>query len=899
MLQLYDLRVNHEIAPYGISGSPVFSWKLSSDERNTVQTAYSIRISRDGAVAAETGKVEIKQSIENTVPGFIAEDRAEYSFEVTVWDNHGNEAVESSYFEAAPANFSANWIEPANGGVRSEKKISMIASQFFHVKPKKSPDERLMPVTMLRREFQVKPGLKKARAYASAHGIYELSFNGQRPDQRFLAPEFTAYGKYVCYQTYDITKLLTEGGNACGVKLADGWYSGRIGITGECGQFGLSRALFLQIELTYDDGNRELIVSDESFKWSDEGVSRYADIFIGEKQDMRYAGKEAGFDTVGFDDSAWQRAVVKPYDSGRLHAQIGSPVEIYEELPCVQVITTPKGEKIVDFGQVFAGMVRMTVKEKPGTAIKLEHTEVLDHKGNYINNIMGPNKDQTDYFVTAGTGEETFEPHFTFHGFRYVKVTGLENWADAKFTGLVLTSRMDNNGSFACADARINQLYHNVRWSQLTNMISLPTDCPQRERAGWTGDFEIFTPTAVYNQDMRAFTRRWLENMEADQLPGGEIPDMIPYLPSYRDQMIEVYKSEVSAAWGDAAIIVPWNLYQTYGDKAVLERFYPMMERWFRYVRNEAETKFSDSFKKKKNPTERERENQKYLWNTGWHYGDWLTPSISKSMFTFSKSGWVTREVIAPIFYAQDALLLSKIAALLGKNQEAEKYRALYERIRVAFQETCVDKDGRIDPDLQGMYVCAIDFDMVPQETKVKMAKRLVELIEANGGKLDTGFVATPRLLGVLERFGYADVAFKLLYQEECPSWLYEVKNGATTIWENWAAIKPNGKVDIFSYNHYSFGGVFNWMYRAVGGIEKADVGFEKILIRPVTDPAMGWAETSHECVYDTIATRWERKGNELKLDVTVPCNTCATVLLPDGTKHEVGSGKYSFTGKV
>ena len=899
MLKITDLRVNHEVAPVGVTGSPVFSWKLISDENNTLQTAYSLTIRKGGEVVAETGNVETKRSIENAVPGFVAEDRQEYIFEVTVWDNHDNKATESSRFEAAPASLSAKWIEPSNVGVKSEKKISMIASQIFHVKPRKTPDERLMPVTLLRREFAVKPGLKKARAYATAHGIYEISFNGQRPDQRFLAPEFTAYGKYVCYQTYDVTKLLSTGENAVGVKLADGWYSGRIGITGECGQFGLSRAMFLQIELNYADGSREVIVSDDSFTWSDEGVSRYADIFIGEKRDMRYAEKEAGFDTVGFDDSAWQQAVVKDYDSSRLHAQIGSPVEVYKELPAVKVITTPKGEKIVDFGQVFAGMVRMTVKEKPGTIIKLEHTEVLDHKGNYINNIMGPNKDQTDFFITAGNGEETFEPHFTFHGFRYVKVTGLTNWADASFTAVVLTSTMDNNGTFECSNPLINQLYRNVRWSQLTNMISVPTDCPQRERAGWTGDFEIFTPTAVYNQDMRAFTRRWLENMEADQLPGGEIPDMIPYLPSYRDQMIEVYKSEVSAAWGDAAIIVPWNLYQTYGDKAVLERFYPMMERWFAYVRNEAETKVSDSFKKKKNPTERERENQKYLWNTGWHYGDWLTPSISKSLLTFSKSGWTTREIIAPIFYAQDALFMSRIVALLGKDEKAEEYKALYERIRVAFQETCVDENGRIDPDLQGMYVCAIDFDMVPQETKVKMAKRLVELIEKNGGKLDTGFIATPRLLGVLEQFGYADVAFKLLYQEECPSWLYEVKNGATTIWENWAAIKPNGKVDIFSYNHYSFGGVMGWIYRAIGGIDKADVGFEKILVRPVTDPTMVWAKASHECVYGTIKTYWERKDGKLYLDVTVPCNTEAKIVLPDGTDTEVGSGTYRFTSAV
>ena len=899
MLKLTDLRVNHERTPYGISGSPVFSWKLISDENDTVQTAYSLSVLKAGIPVAESGKVETKQSIEVFIPGFLAEDRAEYEFEVHVWDNHGNEAVEKSWFEAAPAGFQAKWIEPSNKGVKPEKKISMVASQLFKAKPKLTPDQRLMPVTLLRKEFQVKPGLKKARAYATAHGNYELSFNGVRPDNRYLAPEFTAYGQYVCYQTYDIKDLLTEGSNACGVKLSDGWYSGRIGMTGECGQFGLSRAMFLQIELYYEDGTREVVVSDEGFKWNDNGVSRYADIFIGTKEDNRYASNEKGFDTVGFDDSAWQDVVIENHSNDRLHAQIGAPIEVYTELPAVEILTTPKGEKIVDFGQVFAGIVRMKVKEKPGTVIKLEHTEVLNEKGNFINNIIGPNKEQVDYFITAGSGEEVFEPRFTFHGFRYVKITGIENWKDASFVGVALTSTMDNAADFECSNPLLNRLYQNVRWSQLSNMISVPTDCPQRERAGWTGDFEIFAPTALYNQDMRTFTRRWLENMEVDQLPDGQIPDMVPYCPSYKELMLTTYQSECSAAWGDASIIIPWYLYEQYGDLNTLRRYYPMMERWFAYIRNEAETKVSDSFKKKKKKTEREIENQKYLWNTGWHYGDWLIPSISKNLFTFSKSGWMTREVIAPIYYANDAYLLSRIAELLGKDEDAKKYKALYERIKIAFQETCVGPDGKIDPDLQGLYVCSIWFDMVPEEIKVKMAAHLVDLIKANGYRLDTGFASTPLLLFVLERYGYTDVAFKLLYQEQCPSWLYEVKKGATTIWENWAAIKPDGKVSIFSYNHYAFGGVFNWIYRSIAGINNASVGFENILIKPVTDPTMQWAETSHECVYGTITTRWERKNGQFILDVTIPCNTRADVVLPDGSSRNVGSGKYQFTCKI
>ena len=898
MLELKDLRCNHEKSPKGINGNPVFSWILESDEKNTMQVAYQIVITSEGKIIIDTDRIDSDDSIEVQVNGFYVEDRKEYTFEVTVWDNHGNVARAVSDFEATPVSFEAKWIEPTNKGVKNEKTISMVASQIFKAKPKKSADERLMPVTLMRKEFEVKPGLLKARAYATAHGIYELSFNGNRPDERYFAPEFTAYGKYVCYQIYDVKSLLNEGENALGVKLADGWYNGRIGMTGECCQFGLARAFFLQLELYYEDGSKEIICSDGSFKWSDESSIRYADIFIGSKIDNRYLDKENGFDTVGYHDRNWNVVTVKEYDNSRLHAQIGSPVYVYEKLPCVKIITTPKGEKVVDLGQVFAGIVRMSVKEKEGTVIKLEHTEVLDQKGNFINNIMGPNKEQTDYFITAGTGVETFEPHFTFHGFRYIKVTGITNWDDASFTGLALTSKMDDAMEFESSNPLINQLYHNVRWSQYSNMISVPTDCPQRERAGWTGDFEIFTPTAMYNQDMRAFTRRWLENMEVDQLDNGIIPDMIPYCPSYKQLMLSVYKTERSAAWGDASIMVPWYLYEQYGDKTVLERFYPMMEKWFAYIKSEAENEVPDSFRKKKNKTEREIENQKFLWNTGWHYGDWLVPSISKSMLTFSKSGWMTAEVIAPMYYANDAYLLSRISKLLGYDDKAEHYEKLCSRIKEAFLETNVGSNGLINPDLQGLYVCSIWFDMVPEDIKVKMAEHLNQMIMDNGFKLDTGFASTPILLDILMRYNYKDTAFKVLYQEECPSWLYEVKKGATTIWENWAAIKPNGKVDIFSYNHYAFGGVFRWVYRTIGGIQNDSIAFKDIIIRPVSDPSMTSAKTAYQSVYGPVRSSWEKKNGEFRLDVHIPCNTSATVILPDGSEKKVGSGDYSFTCK-
>lgn len=898
MLTLKDLRCNHQNTPFGITGCPLFSWKLVSDGQNVMQSAYQLVLKQEETLVAESGKVESGQSVDVKPENLSLEPGKTYRWQVTVWDNRGESALCESWFETAPAEWKAKWIEPSNGGLRFEKPISVVANTLFGAKPKEPVEKRLLPVTLLRKEFAVKEGLKKARAYATAHGVYALSVNGQTPDDRLLAPEYTSYEKYLCYQTYDITALLSPGSNAWGVWLADGWWGGRIGMSGECGQYGLTRAMLLQIELEYTDGSKETILSDESVKWSDNGMIRYSDLFIGEKQDHTYAKNSEGFDRPGFNDSGWQAVVVKDYGYANLKPQIGEPIRKLKEFPVKQVTTTPKGEKVLDFGQVIAGFVRMTIRTKGSAVIKLEHSEVLDEKGNYLNNIMGVNKDQTDLFITCGEGEEVFEPRFTFHGFRYVRVTGIEDWTNVSFTAVAITSAMENAATFACSNDLINQLYSNVRWSQYANMISIPTDCPQRERAGWTGDIGVFAPTAAYNQDMQTFLVRWLENLSVDQLSDGQVPNMIPYTPSYRNQMLSVFKAECSAAWGDACILVPWVLYNQYADVEILKNGYATMEKWMAYIADQAQKENPKAFTKKRKKTEREIDNQKYLWNGGWHFGDWLIPSQSRNMLESTKSGKVTKEVIAPMCYANNARLMAEIAKVIGKKDDAAKYAALHQRIKEAFAETYIGADGRMTPDLQGIYVCALWYGLVPQALEQKMADHLVELIHANGGCLDTGFIATPVLLDVLVKYGHKQEAYNLLYQDKCPSWLYEVKNGATTMWENWRAITPEGKVSIYSYNHYALGCVFDWIYRTVVGINAADVAYKKILIRPDVDDQMHWAESRHETVYGEIFCRWEKKDGQFLLDIAVPCNTTAQVVLPDGTSLNVGSGKYHYCCK-
>ena len=894
MLYINRLRCNHEKRPLGVTGTPAFSWEVSSDLNQTRQTAFQMIIQTNQEIIFDSGKVQSKQTVEYRPPDFIAMPFIEYSWTVKVWDNHGNEAEATSHFEGALEQWQAQWIEPANGGIKYEKPISVAKAAIFKTKPKQTPEERLMPVTLLRKEFSVKPGLKKARAYATAHGTYILELNNQRVDQRLLAPEYSAYEKYLCYQTYDITAFLGAGENACGIMLADGWWGGRIGMGGECGQYGMTRAVLIQIELFYQDGSRETVISDDRFRYSDEGLIRYSDIFIGEKQDNNYLERMNGYSAPGFQANGWEKVIVKPYGYKELKPQIGGAVRPFKELKPV-VLHTPNGEDILDFGQNFAGYVRFCVAAEAGTVITLEHGEVLSRQGNFINNILGVNKDQKDCFVCCGKEKECFEPRFTFHGFRYVRVSGIGQLHAEDYTGIAITTEMDNLAEFACSNPLLNKLYSNARWSQYSNMISIPTDCPQREKAGWTGDIQIFAPTACYHQDMDAFLRRWMESVRAEQYDDGQIPAIVPYTKSYKAIMNWQYSADSSCGWSDVCIIVPYVLYQMYHDKDVLAEYYPIMKKWLTYVQNQAENQVSEQFQKKKHKTAQEIENQKYLWNTGFHFGDWLVPSKQEQFMGGAFSRKKTELIFAAMYYAYDTQLMYEISSILGYQKEAEYYSDLNKKIRKALMETYISEDGRIEQDSEGVYVCALAFGLVPETKIPAAAARLEQLIRENGYRLDTGFLATPLLLDVLVANGRKELAYKLLYQDQYPSWLYEINRGATTIWECWDGIKPNGKVGNMSYNHYAFGCVSDFMNRMIVGIRKEAAGYEKILIKPEPDETLTWAKGSYRCIYGTIVCSWKKTKGKFELHIEIPCGAFAKVVLPDGEEHEVESGTYEF----
>lgn len=926
-------RCEYMVDPLGLGiEAPRLSWELRAARRGVRQTAYRIRVTNGDTVVWDTGKTASGSSSGHTYEGTKLRARRRYEWQVMVWDERG-EASEwsgTAWWEMGllgPEDWSAKWIEPEQTTVAEEPPLD------FYDRTKKLPPTdygRLLPCPLLRRRFEAKGAVRRARIYATAHGIYELELNGRRVGDQELAPEMTSYDRYLQVQTYDVTELVEEGANALGATLADGWYAGRVGLMGDNCQYGNRLALLLQLEIEYEDGSRQTVVSDDGFR-SSFGPYVYSDLFIGERYDARL--EKPGWSTAGYDDRDWSAVREVERDRGVLVAAYGEPVRAVLTLAAERIIRTPLGETVVDFGQVVAGRVRMRVQGEAGAEVVLEHSEVLDERGNYLNNIRGRFKDQRDVYVLRGDeAGETYEPKFTFHGFRYVRVTGYPGEPRAgDFEAVVLSSDLRVTGDFSCSDERINRLQANIVWSQRGNLLSIPTDCPQRERAGWTGDIQVFAPTACFNMDVNPFLSRWLRNMAAEQREDGQVPIVVPYLKGYENIIFPPMGTHSSAGWGDACIIVPWTLYENYGDTGVLAEHYGMMVRWLDYIERSASEgagALGDAGHLAGSGDSRDSvaERKKYLWNTGFHFGDWLIPSMSVSKdgqtVDMMQSAFATKELVSTCFFAYSAELLSRIAKLLGKEEDASRYAELNRNVRRAFAEEYMNEDGRLKAHFQGIYVLALRMKMIPDEARGKVLNQLVGLIEDNGNRLDTGFLSVPYLLDVLCDNGRSDVAYRLLYQTECPSWLYEVEKGATTIWEAWQAIMPSGKVTNVSYNHYAFGCIGDWLYRRIAGLDKGEAGYGRIVVKPAFDCGLTWVGARYESVLGTIVSEWRLDGAAATQIVTVPPNATAVVHLPganlseareggkalrlaeglisarqteDGVVAEIGSGSYLF----
>ena len=853
-MRLYDLKTMKMTNPV-IDRSPYFSWKIASNRRNVVQERYEITVLKGEAVVWDSGIVASRKQGFIEYAGVKLESRSRYVWKVKVWDNTGEAAEGEACFETAfleKKDWRAKWVEC------SFERQPVNEYRFGN---------SYAPI-LFEKEFKICKKVRKARIYASAHGIYRLCLNGERLDEREFAPEFTSYGKLLYYQVYDAAFLLKEE-NMLSMYVGDGWY-----FSAQAAPVMKERhkepSVIAQIEVWYEDGTFEVIATDGSESCRESYIV-YSDLYQGEKQDFTRNEMER------------KPVCVKEYGYDFLATQPMEPVVCVKELPAVEILTTPAGETVVDFGQIVTGRARVHIHVPGGEEVALEYFEVLNEKGNYINTMFAPQKDT----IVSDGKEMLHEALFTFHGFRYIRVTGMAAPELSDFKAVVLSTRKENTGSFLCSDDRMNRLYQNVRWSQCNNMMSVPTDCPTREKAGWTGDILIYAKTALVNENVTPFLNSWLGSVRADQAEDGTVMIVSPYMKLYESLFLNVAKSfgddQVTgvAGWSDAIVWVPYDVYRVTGNEIVLRENFKAMDKWCRYIITTARDKRGYQGI----PIEKDQ----YLWNTGFHFGEWLVPSRPDN--TGEQYGICKESAfyIAPFFGYMTMVKMSEICTVLKEEKKAEEYRLDADNMKKAIQEGILEA-GLLPDYLMGAYVLAFAFDLVPDALYGAYKEKLLELIRNNHNCLDTGFLATPFILDVLCGLGEKETAYKILWQKERPSWLYEVDHGATAIWEAWDADDAKRTGRFVSFNHYAFGCVDDFIFRHIAGIDSEEPGFSHIVIRPDPDCGLAFCDRKFECEAGTIAVHWNRE----KLEVSIPCNTDATVYWK-GKEHEIGSGSYVF----
>ena len=853
-LGVTGLRVEYLSNPLGIDAPrPRLSWRLTSAARNTVQGAYQIQVTRNGARVWDSGRVGSDASVFVSYAGPPLESRTRYVWRVRVWDATGRaSAWAEGWWETgllAPSDWSALWIGPAP-----------------------APGDSLpSPAPMLRRSFRVGGAIEQARIYATSLGVYELHFNGRRVGDQLFTPGWTSYNKRLQYQTYDVTNLVRAGDNVVGAILGDGWYRGNLGFDGQRNVYGRRLALRLQLEIRYRDGRVERVVSDPQWKTAT-GPILLSDIYGGETYDARR--ERSGWSTAGYDDREWAPVVALDPPSSTLIAPESPPVRRVREFRPVS-ISRVGSETIFDLGQNFTGWARLTVRGQAGTTVTLRFAEVLNRDGSlYTDNLRRAS--QTDRYTLKGGNDEIYEPHFTFHGFRYVGVSGLPGAADtATITGVALSSDLAQTGSFETSDSLLNRLQQNIVWGQRSNFLDVPTDCPQRdERLGWTGDAQVFASTAAFNMDVAGFFAKWLGDAAADQHPGGSVTWVIPNVLGG-----DSTNGAGTAGWSDAAVVVPWTMYIAYGDRGLLERQYPSMRAWVEYERRQAGPDF--------------------LWQPGWQFGDWLALHSDDPSYPGATT---LTDFIATAYFAHSTDLVARAARALGKESDAVQYEKLFQDVRAAFNREFVSAGGRVGENTQTAYALAIGFDLLPDSVVAAAGERLAAAVRGRGMHLTTGFLGTPQLLPVLSATSHFDVAFGLLMQRSYPSWLYPITRGATTMWERWDGIRPDSSFQdagMNSFNHYAFGAVGDWMYRTIGGLsfDAGEPGGKRVRIAPRPGGGLTRARASLETGYGSLVSSWLLDGQRFALDVTVPPNTVADVTLPDATVGRVQEGGRSLSG--
>jgi alpha-L-rhamnosidase len=874
------LRVEHLSDALGVgTTAPRFSWWLPDGVRE--QLAYRIRTDNNW----DTGRVDGADSVlvPYDGPGLRSGERV--AWQVKVWTDAGeSEWSQLCVFELGlldAGDWTAPWIAPV------EREV---------------PPAGHRPAMLVRGELELPDvPVARARLYATAHGIYEAFVNGARAGDAELTPGFTEYRERLQVQVYDITGPLRPGRNAVGAIVSDGWFRGQVGLPRAHDQWGSELAFLAQARIEFADGSVAIAGTGSDWRSTRSHIGA-ADLIAGQSVDLRR--RADGWSEPGFDDSGWDAAIVADHGYRNLVGSPAPPVRAVQDVAPVAVRSVARGQ-VFDLGQNINGWVRLRNLGPDGTEITLTHGEAVDPDGDVTTRHLEVDlpfipeplpAGQVDRVVSAGGAGETFEPRHTTHGFRYVRVEGHPGELGlGDLTGVVVHSDITRTGWFRCSDERINRLHEAAVWSLRGNACDVPTDCPTRERASWTGDWQIFVPTAAFLYDVAGFSTKWLRDLAAEQWSSGLVANLAPSPPSESEGGF-LAALNGSAGWGDAAVIVPWEIYRAYGDDRLLEEQWPSMVAWLEYVeRAAAGARHPERAARRPEPPAHER----YLWDSGFHWGEWLVPGDDlKGADEFEAFRRADKADVATAYFAYSAGLMSRIAAVVGRDADATRYVGLAERVREAWQAEFVGPDGRLHPDTQANHVRALAFDLVPAELRAAVATRLVELIRTAGTRLATGFLATPYLLPVLADSGHAGVAYELLFADQMPSWLYMIDRGATTVWERWDGIRPDG-TPFESLNHYSKGAVVSFLHRYVAGIRLLDdsgPAYRHFRIEPVPGGGITGAQAEHDSPYGRIESSWRIDGDSFELTVTVPPGTSADVVLPGSGPQTVASGRHTLT---
>lgn len=847
------VRVEHDSGELCVGSSrPRLSWTVSADLPDWLQGAYELELLDDaGARLQATGRIDDSESCLVPWPFKALVSRERVGVRVRVWDTRGNGTAWSN----------TAWVEC--GLLRAEDWTArFICAATAERRP------YLEPRPLFRKEFNVGADVARARLYITAHGVYEARLNGQVIGDHVLAPGWTAYEHRLIYQAFDVSSLLRQGRNAIGAMVGDGWYCGRLGFDGQRNVYGRRPAFLTQLEITYHDGSRTVVGTNSGWRWS-AGPVLTADLYDGESYDARL--EQPGWASPCFDDAGWAAVTECSTDLAVLEAAMAPPMRRTQIIEPAATWRTPSGRLIVDFGQNLAGRLRITVSGRPGLTVTMRHAEVLAD-GELCVAPLRTAKATDRYTLRGDSDQEVYEPRFSCHGFRYAEIDG---WPgdprQANILAVVCHSDLRRTGSFECSDPLVNRLHENVIWSMRGNIGSVPTDCPQRdERLGWTGDIGVFAPSGSYLYDMSGFLASWLADLAAEQDERGVVPLVVPDVLGG--------PTVAAAAWGDAAVSVPWVLYERFGDVAILDRQFESMMRWVDHVASLA--------------------GPGRLWDNGFQFGDWLDPVAPADRPGDARTD---KSLIATAYFARSAELLGRAAGVTGRPRERDRYLALAAEIRAAFEHEYATPSGRVVSDTPTAYTLMLRFGLLQDAARRERAgRRLAELVRRSGYHIATGFIGTPLICDALCDAGEVGAAYRLLMQRRCPSWLYPVTMGATTVWERWDSLLEDGSVspgEMNSFNHYALGAIADWLHRVVGGLGPGAPGYRRLVIAPKPGGGLRHARTRLLTPYGPAESSWRAEECTVLMTAVVPPNTVAEVTPPlsDDTPVIVGSGTHRW----